>query len=209
MVSREADACLFRVAAALCRGDDTLLHEAFAEVLAGGASAVAVREIILTSYLFDGYPTALEGFRLWARMEGNPAITGDEIVYDSEVVELWRKRGRELCRAVYGPQFASLMERVRSFAPELSDAMIVEGYGKVLARGGIDILTRELCIVVMLTVKDRPRQLLSHALGALRLGATSAQLHRALDVTADIAGREHTLKARSIVKRAVSTFEQS
>lgn len=74
------------------------------------------------------------------------------------------------------------MNRVGEFAPELGDAMLVEGYGKVLSRDQIDVRMRELCVVVILSLKHRLRQLLSHALGCLRLGVTEDQLRFAVKV---------------------------
>ena len=59
--------------------------------------------------------------------------------------------------------------------------MIVEGYGKVLSRPGLDIATRELAIVAFLTVDNRPKQLMSHIRGALRVGVTTAQIGATID----------------------------
>jgi hypothetical protein len=50
--------------------------------------------------------------------------------------------------------------------------MIVEGYGKVLGRPGLDAGdVRELCIVALLAVAGRAAQLYSHLRGALNAGA--------------------------------------
>jgi 4-carboxymuconolactone decarboxylase len=49
--------------------------------------------------------------------------------------------------------------------------MIVEGYGKVLSRPGLDLATRELCIVALLAPQDAAPQLYSHLRGALNAGA--------------------------------------
>ncbi|MFC2150281.1 carboxymuconolactone decarboxylase family protein [Calditrichota bacterium] len=177
-----------------------------------------IREVILTSYLFDGYPSALEGFRLLSDLElrhsclrksseahsqrlsgthsgetSSDSAACDQVSppdrsklnYTPANLSLWRSRGVPLYRQIYGDQADKLQARVQAFAPELADAMLVEGYGKVLSRDALDIATRELCIVTMLAVKDKPRQLLSHALGALRVGATSERLLAIPDHIAD------------------------
>ena len=175
----------------------------------GGITVEAIREVIFTSYLFDGYPTALEGFRLLSELTGKNTYKAgssncEEIpVYRPDQVELWRSRGERLCRTIYGPQFEQLRRRVAEIAPELHDAMIVEGYGKVLARSGLDTMVRELCIVVMLAVKNRPRQLLSHTLGALRLGADPNHLDIIIEVIIPLVPTEHIRGVRRIIDQAL------
>lgn len=165
--------------------------------------------MILTSYLFDGYPTALEGFRILHEL--NPAVTADQTsdhIYAHENVSLWRTRGEELCRVIYGPQFAPLMTNVSQFAPELRDAMIVEGYGKVLSRDQLPVKERELCVVAMLAAKDRLRQLLSHMLGSLRLGATDADLETALTAALELHPERSRKNLTDVLTRATTTFKR-
>jgi len=173
--------------------------------LDNGVSAEALREVILTAYLFDGYPAALEGFRLLASILGKPKLTTIPR-YTNDEVRLWRERGERLCRVIYGPQFKKLTDHVLEIAPELSDSMIVEGYGKVLARDNLDVRLRELCVVAILAMKGRARQLLSHILGALRLGVSEADLRRAMDAAAMVASPENMLLARSVLDDALRRF---
>jgi 4-carboxymuconolactone decarboxylase len=58
--------------------------------------------------------------------------------------------------------------------------MLTEGYGKVLARPGLDLKTRELCIIALLASQDAPHQLHSHLRGALNAGATTAEVDAAV-----------------------------
>jgi 4-carboxymuconolactone decarboxylase len=59
---------------------------------------------------------------------------------------------------------------VEELHPALADWMIEEGYGKVLARKGLHIHRRELCVVAVLAVFHAPDQLRSHLRGALAVG---------------------------------------
>jgi len=165
-----------------------------------------LREVILTSYLFDGYPTALEGFRILAELVNTSSPEKLEFEYSPENVTLWRRRGELLCRQIYGSQYESLIARVERIAPELADAMLVEGYGKVLARDQLPIQARELCIVAILAAKCKPRQLLSHALGALRLGASPEQLLNVLESAIECAPTRNIERAREIIKEAIDKF---
>jgi len=149
-----------------------------------------LREVVFTSYLFDGYPTALEGFRQLGLVAGKPGRTIEDVDYSAESVAAWRKRGEGLCRMIYGPQYDNLSEMVLQFAPELSDAMLVEGYGKVLSRDRLDPRFRELVVVGLLATKRRPRQLLSHCLGAMRLGASEKELHEMIEAATEDNGGE-------------------
>lgn len=158
------------IGAALCANNPFDLKECFHRALANNVPTRAVREVIITSYLFDGYPTALEGFRLWREVYGKKDEASDTIKYSPAQLKVWRQRGLKLCRQVYGEHFRELMRRVRDWAPELKEGMIIEGYGKVLSRDQIPIELRELVIITMLIVKQRPRQLVSHIYGAARLG---------------------------------------
>jgi len=195
---------LVRTAAALCTGDDGLLRAAFNRALDSGATPAMLREVVHTSYLFDGYPTALEGFRILSEIAGVPKTQTQDFSYTSANVELWRERGAMLCRTIYGPQFERLISHVAQFAPELSDAMLVEGYGKVLSREHLNPLVRELCVVAILAAKNRPRQLLSHSLGALRLGAEPDQLRSIVAWIADLVPTANLTHAGETISEALA-----
>lgn len=191
-----------RVAAALVSGSDDIILDCLKSALGAGVTVSELREVILTSYLFDGYPTALEGFRLLTGLTGSPEEQTD-LEYNPDNIAAWRERGEPLCRTIYGPQYEVLMERVAEIAPELADAMIVEGYGKVLSRNGLSPRVRELCVVTILTAKYRPRQLLSHALGALRLGADADQLYEVLEAVEEVIQGADIHKARRVMEEAL------
>ena len=58
--------------------------------------------------------------------------------------------------------------------------MVVEGYGKVLGRPGLDLITRELCIVALLASQDSGPQVYSHLRGALNAGADESDVDEAV-----------------------------
>jgi 4-carboxymuconolactone decarboxylase len=60
--------------------------------------------------------------------------------------------------------------------------MITEGYGRTLARPGLDLMRRELCTVAQTAVLEAPRQLHSHLRGAINAGATPGQIEGALSI---------------------------
>jgi len=77
---------------------------------------------------------------------------------------------------------------VRALHPDLETWMVEHGYGRVLARPGLGARERELITVAALAALGWERQLVSHVLGALRVGAAAAEVHEALGVGARAGG---------------------
>jgi 4-carboxymuconolactone decarboxylase len=63
--------------------------------------------------------------------------------------------------------------------------MIVEGYGKVLSRPGLDLPRRELCIVAACAATAQDRQLQSHLHGARNAGVAELVVTDALGALRD------------------------
>jgi 4-carboxymuconolactone decarboxylase len=171
------------ISAALVSGHRPVLADHLRRALDSSLSLVEVYELIFQSLLFDGYPCALEGLIVLNEMLGErPRKGAPREAYSPENIELWRERGLALCSQIYGGKFKSLLRNVKALSPSLKEWMLVEGYGRILGRPGLDIQLRELGIVAMLTVKRRPRQLESHIRGAMRLGISRIQLLSAMDL---------------------------
>lgn len=128
-------------------------------------------ELVLQSYLFLGFPRMIEGADILQSSWPTPAVQADCGPVGAEEARLWYTRGDQLCRRVYDSAYEPLRKRVESFAPEIFRWMIFEGYGKVLSRHQLDVVTRECSIVACLVMDNRPRQLHSHIKGALNVGA--------------------------------------
>ncbi len=69
---------------------------------------------------------------------------------------------------------------MRGLSPELDALMTEVGYGRVLARPGLSLATREVVTAAALAGADRPRQLRAHLEGCLRVGVTEMELHEVL-----------------------------
>ncbi len=93
-----------------------------------------------------------------------------------------RRRGERLCRRIYGPVYQKMIARMGRFHPDLAEWILADGYGKVLSRPGLSILERELIVVATLAVLKVPKQLQSHVLGAVRVGASLRDVHRILEL---------------------------
>lgn len=163
----------------------------------------AVEEIILQSYLFAGFPRALNAARAWRMVSGREAPAGD-IETENADLDIWRERGEKTCAVVYGDSYEKLRENIRDLHPALDDWMIVDGYGKVLSRPGVDLKTRELCVVAACAVARQQRQLHSHLHGALNAGASLKEIRAVFDAIADLLADGDRMRYLQLVKKVVS-----
>lgn len=174
---------LVRLSAAICGGTEAQLRRALADA-AAAVDPVWVEELVLQSYLFGGLPRALNASREWRRISGRPAPAADDGA-DYDRVDEWRARGEETCATVYGPFYERLRHNIAALHPALDAWMIVEGYGKVLGRPGLDLRRRELCVVAACAALGQDRQLHSHLHGALHAGAAVPEVDAVLRAVAD------------------------
>lgn len=153
-------------------------------------------EVLLQSYLFLGFPVALNALGLWRRRTGRPPPEARD-VDPSEFME----RGEAVCRAVYAHQYEALREVMAGVHPDLDRWAIVEGYGKVLGRPGLPLTERELCVAAMLSGIDASRQLHAHLRGCLNVGVDAATVSAMLEEVRPMIGPERATAALRIWHR--------
>lgn len=195
-------AVLVRLAGLLACGSESTIRTALAAALQS-VRAVWVEELILQTYLFAGFPRALNAAREWRRLSGLTAPADDEgVEYDTA---RWLERGLTTCKAVYGRFYERLRENIRDLHPALDTWMIVEGYGKVLGRPGLDLARRELCVVAACAVAGQDRQLHSHLHGALHAGASAQAVSETIDALRDLVDDDDMLRYRGLWARVQGT----
>jgi 4-carboxymuconolactone decarboxylase len=178
-------AALVRLAAVLAGGSEAEVRIELTGVN-GLVNPVWVEEVILQTYLFAGFPRALNAARDWRRISGRSAPTPAE---DAERAVLdFSERGEATCATVYGEFYDRLRVNIRGLHPALDRWMITEGYGKVLGRPLLDLARRELCVVAACAIARQDRQLHSHLHGALNAGAAAGVVTAALRVVAPLIG---------------------
>jgi 4-carboxymuconolactone decarboxylase len=194
---------LVRLAAVIASGTEGQIRAAMGHVARAGVPPVWVEELVLQTYLFAGFPRGLNAMREWRRASGREAPERDDGERLENTAE-WQRQGEDTCRTVYGATYERLRVNIRDLHPALDAWMIVEGYGKVLSRPGLDLKRRELCVVAACAVLEQERQLHSHLHGALNAGATPAEVDDALAVVDDLlepATRERVVHLWSRVRR--------
>jgi 4-carboxymuconolactone decarboxylase len=186
---------LVRLSAIITAGTERKLREVIS-LETSDIPEVWAEELILQSYLFAGFPRALNAMREWRKVHGTPASRG--VSHD---VLQWREDGRETCEAVYGSMYHRLRENVRELHPLLDDWMITEGYGKVLSRPGLDLPRRELCIVAACAAAGQDRQLHSHLHGARNVGVAPAVIDDCVAALTDLLDEDHAQSLRLLWAR--------
>jgi 4-carboxymuconolactone decarboxylase len=162
--------CLAWYSAVLAIAEEELMTLAINRGRQFGATRNQFYEVILQSYLFLGFPRMLlAAENLNQIMPGRTAGTKTTVSVEKDY-STWYENGERLCQRIYGDAFESLKAKVQPMAPDIFDWMIIEGYGKVLSRPGLDIGIRELSIVAFLIAENRPKQLWSHMKGAINVG---------------------------------------
>ena len=172
---------LVRVAAAIARGgSDGVLTERMRHARGAGVPRPWMEELLLQSLLNVGYPLALVAFAAWREVRGPlPAgEVGEPIGHAGW--ESWKERGEETCRAVYGRTYHKLLVNLEQLHPSLPALVVVDAYGKLLGRPGLDARRRELCTIAAIAMQDAPRQLHAHLRGALNTGCTREEVDELL-----------------------------
>ncbi len=182
----KAEARLVALSAAIAAGDPGSIATSAEHALRDGATPEETREVLLQSYLFLGFPRAIEAF-----FAAGPVLHRHGAAPPPAArVEpgIWLEAGEDLCHRVYGRNYVKLVETMRALSPDLASWMVLEGYGKVLSRRGLSATVREYCVIAILTATRMWRQLRSHALGAVNVGGTRAGVRECILLCAPAAG---------------------
>ena len=193
---------LVRIAGAIAGSPEGQMRSTMSEAV-DEVDHAAVEEIILQSYLFAGFPRALNAARAWRAVSGAAAPEDDEQATPDDL-KAWRKRGQKTCATVYGDHYEKLRQNIRDLHPALDEWMIVDGYGKVLSRAGVDLRTRELCVVAACAVSGQQRQLHSHLHGALNAGSSAGEVAAVLDSLSDLISRDDLSRYRQLLQKVAA-----
>jgi 4-carboxymuconolactone decarboxylase len=185
---------LVRAAIGIARGDVEGLREHLRSLAAAGVSAW-VDELLLQSMLNVGYALALQAFGVWREVHPTPA-PGEPV--DHAEWSQWAERGAEVCAAVYGRTYHKLLLNLRTLHPALEWLVLIDAYGKLIGRPGLDLKRRELCTLAEIAVLETPRQLHAHLRGALNAGATPAEVDEVLVLLEEVVDRPHAERVREL-----------
>src|ERR1019366_6392050 len=124
-------------AARITSGSEEEIRAGFAECVAAKVSQRWQEELVLQSYLFAGFPRALNAAREWRRSQpvaqpvgGLAGGTGERSTGQAFVegphegyadVFDWRERGVGTCKTVYGKLYEKFRGNIRALSPALDE----------------------------------------------------------------------------------------
>jgi 4-carboxymuconolactone decarboxylase len=125
--------------------------------------------------------------------------TADDSVYDA---------GMAMRRQVLGDAHVERsMANVSDFARPVQDLVTEYAWGAVWNREGLDLRTRSLLTLVMLTALNRMHELGVHVRGAVNNGCSREQIREALLQTAVYCGAPAALESFRVAERVLAELD--
>jgi len=195
------------LSAAVAVSDNGFTGKVMAALKELGIDNRVIYETVLQSYLFLGFPRMIEAALVYNKIFGDiKNETEIEKISENEAGK-WHQDGINLCRTVYGKNYERLKGKFMTVSPEVFRWMVLEGYGKVLSRPGMSQIERELAEVAALIVDKRERQLVSHVMGSLNVGAPIGLVKQVNRDIKPIAGDETSLMAEKVISEIERKYE--
>ena len=155
------------------------------------------REALLQVHIFAGIPRAVEAYAVLEAQGGLGSTQGEA---DAAPPEERHARGEQLFRRIYAGDAPAVLGMLERQHPDFALWVIEHGYGRVLARPGLEPRLRELLAVCALAALGQERQLASHVRGTLRCGGTRAELDQALETLVGLVDPERLVHARRVLE---------
>ncbi len=153
------------------------------------------REVVLQAHLFAGFPRVVEAASVLAAAGGLGTLEADELAS----VPPDPAAGFALFDAIYGARAEAVRAELAGFHPALARWIAEHAYACVLSRPGLAADRRELCAVAALAAQGQDRQLAAHARGAVRLGASPAEVQETLEEIAPLLEPTALARAREVI----------
>ena len=90
------------------------------------------------------------------------------------------------------------MQNLKGLHPALEALVLVDAYGKVIGRPGLDLRRRELCTLAAVGTLTTPKQLHAHLRGALNTGSTKEDVDAVLAIVEQDLAPDRALKVWEI-----------
>ncbi len=184
---------LARVCVAVALGRESTIRRELRSALDDRLNVEDVREAILQTYLFAGFPRAINGLWILREEDATPPAKPPR--------RPTLAAGRRLCRRIYGRDYEPMLRNMRRMSPDIAAWILEEGYAKTLSRPRFTARERELLIVPTLIAMDAWRQLPSHVIGARNVGATASELARGVRAVSSLVGAARVRRAVALLGR--------
>ncbi|NER81816.1 MAG: carboxymuconolactone decarboxylase family protein [Leptolyngbya sp. SIO1D8] len=171
-----------------------------------GCSPAQVIEAILLSTVYAGFPAALNGV-FSARevfQEREVAFTPSPSPTGNDRYE----RGLQTLEQVSAGSGANVVQSLQDIAPDLARFIIEFSYGDIIARPGLDLRSKELATVALLTALGTAQpQLNVHINASLNVGASQEEIVEVIQQMAVYAGFPAALNGITTAREVFANVE--
>jgi 4-carboxymuconolactone decarboxylase len=170
-------------------GDFERFESFLKAVLDKGLDTGDIHEILLQSHLFSGFPRAICALQIFEAEVRRRKLDPSRDVQEGHSEEKADKleRGMELFKRVYRNNTDNVLDTLNALHAGYAQWVLEDAYGRVLSRRQLSGRIRELCAVAALTVSGVPKQLRSHIMGAMNLGAEAKEVEQIIQHMALVA----------------------
>lgn len=162
------------------------LNKIFDDIRSENIDPLPVYEAVLQLYLFNGFPATIVSLKVFNKYYPDFGLPAERFN-----IELFSDRGNHNCRLVYDKNYDKLMDNFSVLSEDLKEWMIIEGYGKVMGRKGLEMKDRELINVAILCTNYYPGQLYSHIKGAFNTGSDYETVKSVINLTREFNSDEN------------------
>ncbi len=197
------DALLVAAVASQATAKLDVLAEAVDGYVERGGSVERLYETLLQTYLFAGFPAAIEGLRIASEIASARGIQLPHTRSEPYDVEQYRTRGRQCFWLIYGESSSRVHSQIDSLSQELAEWIIIEGYGKVLSRPSLlGILDRERAAIAALAAGGWKRQLRAHLRAFAQLGGSPDDALDTLSIAATLGNNDQPIESEQLIQYA-------
>lgn len=187
---------LAEIAACIASDNFALLNRKISKYNKLFYKSIKLYELILQSYLFCGFPAAVESLNVFRKHYGDLNIHKSGYNIDK-----FKSSGIRNCKLIYKKNYKKLIENMNFLSTDLKEWMLIEGYGKVLGRKELSLTDREIISVSFLCTRYFESQLHSHLQGCLNLNIQKQTLKEILNSLRSISGNNNINRAIKLLNK--------
>lgn len=199
------------IAAFTANGDIDRLKPVLVEGLEAGLSVNEIKEVLIHTYAYAGFPRALNGINAFMAIMDEREKQGIQDVHGPEANPVLTDKtryqyGYDVLASLSGPAAGSPKPRYQSFAPTIEVFLKEHLFADIFMRDVLDYRSREIATVgVLSNLPGANAQFRSHTGLAMNQGITGEQMKHLFTVMGSYLGKERGDNALGVLKEVVSS----
>ena len=166
-----------------------------------GVTPIELREVIYQCAPFIGFPKTLNAIGVFNEVLKERGIETPLEACGTVNEDNRFEKGAKIQQPLYGDEIAKAMEGLPDdMGREVAEFLTEFYFGDICTRKGLDMKTRELMIISILTTSGNMEQLKSHINGAIKAGNTKEEITASIIQCLPYVGFPNTLNALKVLK---------